>query len=1222
MQENWQQLLLPGRLIGEALAQDDHCLSLEECCTAGVGSADYDFSSPQFTAEIAGKGLPNFGAAHFTRQGMLPEIQRFWRSFDSRIVLWKYADLDMQEMTDYTGVSQQVIAAAVVRPKDFVVDADYFLILATPLEVSLHALRFAPGSDRLLQPMPTQYAVATDDVLTTALAADAASGRIFLGGNDGCIHELQYSEDESSWLRRPRKCRKVAVSWNLQSQLPVALQRICVTMFGQSESVVQLATESSRGLLIALSSLSNISIFHVPAGQRNSQGRLEEKPVVQLCSITQSSIASEVGRIKARLFPGLLAANSRGLNPFGAVAAATGLASQPPRLVKVWPVEKTQGGSIVACAVAEDGTRVFLKGVFRASSSVPTSDVNSPGNGTQQRCNQITSVAVHHVRFLDALAPKNLRVKDALWEDGVTLLQCQVSEHDSASSAFAGGRAGGAEMPEYVNAVVVLSTDLRVIAQRQGRNRSPWLQHASLAEHVDTVHLHRSGSAVPEILGIAMLPRPVSKPVEQLFSKGNGLVLPVLHLSELAKQQLVPAPSFIIISGIGAHILRKTQPINVLQGLLLNGNMEQLQDFVNQFTAEQVCAMCFQTLTQAMPKISARSNASRPDKIDASSASRNKLRVAKTDMLAQPSSSLASTASLRDPAEEVLLLRTEQFLLSPQLSVQMGFSQVLPALQGPQMSAQTSPLGYPVMFQSAARLSARLRGLYSYLSRLIRPFWLSPVMLVSWPPAQAEKPKRKRPDEWWPPPPDPAPVAKGAQWRCAFSKPQRSYAQSELSLLKMTLDRCLPRLVRTEPGLADGGFAGASISQEEVDAAQGALRIVAASLEALDFLDLLSGCTAAMSSGSCPAEVLQRFSELTFRDLVCQPEAQQVLQRLMQAGVVASRDLSRCPTLFSQSDLEIQESFEVLRMVQESLTAAGAGTSMLEIARLSNLTHRALSVLERHAARVNLTEAAGRLRAVGACKGLVALCSSVAKARDSKDEAMRPHDASNPRIQQLHYARLECYQIVLGILDDFLSFARQRPGMQSNFALLQPLQDDGGGSARILDLPELLPSHIQESDATSILDALLRHCLEGRQYQADELFHFCVLKWMMQSGLPPYRYKSPYLKNFLQVHAKDDPEILCRYLQHNGRWAEACDAYLSLARDSGTIYRVGGPSNLSGSQQQILLLQKAAMCARMPHSNRRVEPILRMMTEVTAMRTESSRETPDMHSSIARRPLS
>ena len=244
----------------------------------------------------------------------------------------------------------------------------------------------------------------------------------------------------------------------------------------------------------------------------------------------------------------------------------------------------------------------------------------------------------------------------------------------------------------------------------------------------------------------------------------------------------------------------------------------------------------------------------------------------------------------------------------------------------------------------------------------------------------------------------------------------------------------------------------------------------------------------------------------------------------------------------------------------------------------------------------------------------MALCSSVARARDPKDEAMRPHDASNPRIQQLHYARLECYQVVLGVLDNFLSFARQRPGMQSNFALLQPLPDGSSSSnttspAVLSDLPELLPPQIQESDAVSILDALLRHCLEGRQYQADELFHFCVLKWMMQSGLPPYQYKSPYLKNFLQVHAKDDPEMLCKYLQHNGRWAEACDAYLSLARtvDRGSSGSsgMGGMASQSGSQQ-VLLLQKAAMCARMPHSNRRVEPILRMMTDVAATQPEDA----------------
>ena len=112
--ELWQRLLLPGRLIGEALAQDDQFLSLEESCTAGAGSADYDFSSPQFTADIAGKGLPSFDATPFTRQGMLPEIQRFWRSFESRVVLWKYAD-PMQEMTEYTGVRSCVAAGSVSK---------------------------------------------------------------------------------------------------------------------------------------------------------------------------------------------------------------------------------------------------------------------------------------------------------------------------------------------------------------------------------------------------------------------------------------------------------------------------------------------------------------------------------------------------------------------------------------------------------------------------------------------------------------------------------------------------------------------------------------------------------------------------------------------------------------------------------------------------------------------------------------------------------------------------------------------------------------------------------------------------------------------------------------------------------------------------------------------------------------------------------------------------
>lgn len=96
--ESLQRLILPCRLLGEALAQDDQFLSLEESA-AGAGSADYDFTTPQVALDAAGSFvLPG----NHTQQGILPEIQRLWRSYGSKILLWRYDGL--QELTEYSGV--------------------------------------------------------------------------------------------------------------------------------------------------------------------------------------------------------------------------------------------------------------------------------------------------------------------------------------------------------------------------------------------------------------------------------------------------------------------------------------------------------------------------------------------------------------------------------------------------------------------------------------------------------------------------------------------------------------------------------------------------------------------------------------------------------------------------------------------------------------------------------------------------------------------------------------------------------------------------------------------------------------------------------------------------------------------------------------------------------------------------------------------------------------
>jgi nuclear pore complex protein Nup155 len=64
------------------------------------------------------------------------------------------------------------------------------------------------GSDAFeelsLQPMPL-YSLPSDNVIMTCFAA-SDSGRIFLGGSDGHVYEVQYAATDS-W--RQRRCSKV-----------------------------------------------------------------------------------------------------------------------------------------------------------------------------------------------------------------------------------------------------------------------------------------------------------------------------------------------------------------------------------------------------------------------------------------------------------------------------------------------------------------------------------------------------------------------------------------------------------------------------------------------------------------------------------------------------------------------------------------------------------------------------------------------------------------------------------------------------------------------------------------------------------------------------------------------------------------------------------------------------------------------------------------------------
>lgn len=386
--------------------------------------------------------------------------------------------------------------------------------------------------------------------------------------------------------------------------------------------------------------------------------------------------------------------------------------------------------------------------------------------------------------------------------------------------------------------------------------------------------------------------------------------------------------------------------------------------------------------------------------------------------------------------------------------------------------------------------------------------------------------------------------------------------------------------------------------------------LVTTSIQALAFLDFIAARTDALASSQCEPKDLERFAHFTFRDLVCQPDARRVLQKLMQGGVIDCRPLhAKCPQLFSAADLEVQEAFELLNTARSGFSNAGGGSATLDVVRLSFLVQRALRTLDRHAAKVDLTEVTSRLREAGALKGLIEICTHVARARDPHDEVLRPHDATSARIQELHYKRVECYQVVLEVFEELLARAQSHESLVGPTAALAMRGPRAAGDAvrvnlgaippeQLGELPELLPMPIQGSNAFRVLDMLLHLCLEGHSYSADELFHYCILKWMMQRDLPAYRFDSPYLKGFLETQARDKPVLLCRYFQHRGRWAEACDAYMALARHRS----IDGVPELSPDERMVHL-QSAVLCARMPGSNRRVEPALQAIEELVRRRS-------------------
>ena len=238
---------------------------------------------------------------------------------DNKLYLWNLAS--PLEYTSYDGIRDVIVSVALTVPKPnmFVSTVKYFLVVVTTAEVILLALSWEPSypadsgytqgivtgmlnahplggstpTSRSLAPRPapdfqlrpTKYILPTDNI-TIVKVVGSGSGRIFLAGEDGNVHEVTYectAEGEDAWAwaaglsaryLQPSssstvdaegvryKCRKLThSSWGFQ--LTHLLPGFIRGYAGVEDPMLDLALDDSRHVLYGVTVRGRVSVHHL-----------------------------------------------------------------------------------------------------------------------------------------------------------------------------------------------------------------------------------------------------------------------------------------------------------------------------------------------------------------------------------------------------------------------------------------------------------------------------------------------------------------------------------------------------------------------------------------------------------------------------------------------------------------------------------------------------------------------------------------------------------------------------------------------------------------------------------------------------------------------------------------------------------------------------------------------------------------------------------------------
>ncbi|DBA89731.1 TPA: hypothetical protein ACH3X2_004613 [Trebouxia sp. C0005] len=310
--------------------------------------------------------------------GVFPEIEHAWASVDNVLYVW---DTSRMSVPVKWQEEQAICCAGLSRPKPNVFQqaVQYLLVVCTTVEIALvgvHLSRDANGNAEMKLVNLEHFRAPSDDVMMTTTTS-TPEGRIFLGGNDSHLYELEY-RNQSSWLRG--RCNKMCYTGTFAAYLPRW------TVFRRASPIMQIIIDRDRQILYTRSQAGAIMMFDM--------GVSGVGPVRKLSEMTN-----------------VMPSADKGQSPAGST------------IVLIAPIPPSESSAIHLMAVTADGRRVYL-------SSQP---VNAPPAPVTKR-----PLALYNVTSRSAITPpahqgqsRSLNVTVAHYSQGALLLADTISEGNS-----------------------------------------------------------------------------------------------------------------------------------------------------------------------------------------------------------------------------------------------------------------------------------------------------------------------------------------------------------------------------------------------------------------------------------------------------------------------------------------------------------------------------------------------------------------------------------------------------------------------------------------------------------------------------------------------------------------------------------------------------------------------------------------------------------------------